>query len=144
LYAARYPVAGLVVVAPHIFVEEVALARIALAREAYESTDLRQRLGRYHADVDSAFRGWNDMWLDPAFQSWNIEAELDAITCPLLAVQGEDDEYGTLDQIRGIARRVPQTTLLVLADCAHSPHRDQPERLSREAGAFIKTAPSGA
>jgi pimeloyl-ACP methyl ester carboxylesterase len=144
LYAARYPVAGLVVVAPHIFVEDVALARIALAREAYESTDLRQRLGRYHADVDSAFRGWNDMWLDPAFQSWNIEAELDAITCPLLAVQGEDDEYGTLDQIRGIARRVPQTTLLVLADCAHSPHRDQPERLSREAGAFIKTAPSGA
>ncbi len=144
LHAARFPVAGIVVVAPHIFVEEVALSSIAAARVAYESTDLRQRLARYHADVDSAFRGWNDMWLDPEFRSWNIEAELDAITCPVLAVQGEDDEYGTLEQIRGIARRVPQTELLVLAHCAHSPHRDQPERLSTAAAAFIKTAPTGA
>ena len=139
LHAARFPVAGIVVVAPHINVEEVAIKRIAAARVAYESTDLRQRLARYHDDVDSAFQGWNDMWLDPEFRNWNIEAELDAITCPVLAVQGEDDEYGTLDQIHGIARRVPQTRLLVLPHCAHSPHRDQPERLTEEAGTFITT-----
>ena len=144
LYAARFPVAGLVLVAPHIFVEDVALKRIEAARLAYESTDLRQRLARYHDDVDSAFRGWNGMWLNPAFRTWNIEAELAAITCPVLAVQGEDDEYGTLEQIRGIARRVPPTKLLVLADCAHSAHRDQPERLSLAAGTFIKTASNGA
>ncbi len=138
LYASRHPVAGLVVVAPHIFVEAFGIASIEAARRAYESTDLRQRLSRYHADVDSAFRGWNDIWLDPAFRAWNIEPALDAITCPVLAVQGVDDEYGTLEQIRGIARRVPQTKLVELADCGHSPHRDQPGQLIAQAGAFIK------
>ena len=140
LYAAKFPVAGVVAVAPHIFVEDLSIASIEAARRAYETTDLRKRLARYHADVDSAFRGWNEVWLDPAFRAWNIEAELEAITCPVLAAQGVDDEYGTLEQIRGIARRVPQTRLLELAHCAHSPHRDQPERLIAEAGAFIKTA----
>ncbi|HEY2925745.1 alpha/beta fold hydrolase [Piscinibacter sp.] len=138
LHAARFPVAGVIAVAPHIFVEDLSIASITAAREAYETTDLRSRLARYHADVDSAFRGWNDVWLDPAFRVWNIEAELEAITCPVLAVQGVDDEYGTLEQIHGIARRVPQTRLVELAHCAHSPHRDQPERLIAEAGAFIK------
>jgi len=138
LYAARFAVAGLVVVAPHIFVEDLTIANIETARRAYETTDLRERLARYHADVDSAFFAWNDVWLDPAFRSWNIEAEIAAITCPVLAVQGVDDEYGTLAQIRGIAQRVPQTHLVALANCGHSPQRDQPERLSAEAGTFIK------
>jgi len=139
LHAARFPqaVAGLVVLAPHILVEEFGLASIRAAREAYATTDLKQRLARYHDDVDSAFRGWNDIWLDPAFVHWNIEAELSTIACPLLAAQGLDDEYGTLEQIRGIARRVPGTQLLELADCGHSPHRDQPERLIEAAGGFI-------
>jgi len=137
LYAARHAVTGLVVVAPHIFTEDSGIARIAATREAYESTDLRTRLARYHADVDSAFRGWNDVWLDPAFRAFNIEPELAGIDCPVLAVQGEDDEYGTLAQIRAIARRVPQTELVVLPACGHSPHRDQPELLMRAAGAFI-------
>jgi len=140
LHASQHPVAGLVVLAPHLFTEDMGIASIAAARTAYETTDLRARLARYHADVDSAFRGWNDVWLDPAFRAWNIEAALDTITCPLLAVQGEDDEYGTLEQIRGIARRVPHTRLLVLPDCGHSPHRDQPDRLIAEAGAFIRRA----
>jgi pimeloyl-ACP methyl ester carboxylesterase len=140
LHAARFPVAGLVVLAPHIFTEDMGIASIRAAREAYETTDLRARLARYHDHVDSAFRGWNDVWLDPAFRAWNIEAELDAISCPVLAVQGENDEYGTLEQIRGIARRVPQMRSLVLAHCAHSPQRDQPERLIVEAGAFIRRA----
>jgi pimeloyl-ACP methyl ester carboxylesterase len=137
LHAARFPVAGVVAVAPHIFVEDISIASIAAARTAYAETDLRQRLARYHDDPDSAFRGWNDIWLDPAFRDWNIEAELAAITCPVLAVQGEDDEYGTLEQIRGIARRLPKTRLLVLPKCGHSPHRDEPERLIQEAGRFI-------
>ncbi|HET9822640.1 MAG TPA: alpha/beta fold hydrolase [Burkholderiaceae bacterium] len=129
LYAARFPrqVAGLAVLAPHILVEDVSIASIARAREAYLAGDLRARLARHHADPDSAFWGWNDIWLHPAFRAWSIEDELGAIACPLLAVQGLEDEYGTLEQVRGIARRVPGARVLELADCGHSPHRDQPE-----------------
>jgi pimeloyl-ACP methyl ester carboxylesterase len=137
LHAAEFPVAGLVVVAPHLFVEEISMTSIAEARTAYETTDLRTRLARYHDDPDSAFRGWNEAWLSPAFRSWNIEAEIARIGCPVLAVQGVDDEYGTLEQIRAIARRLPKTRLLELPNCGHSPHRDQPEVLIREAGRFI-------
>jgi pimeloyl-ACP methyl ester carboxylesterase len=139
LYAARFPqrVAGLVVLAPHIVVEDLAIASIAATRRAYAETDLRERLARHHDDPDSAFWGWNRIWLHPPFKHWSIEAEIEAITCPVLAVQGLGDEYGTLEQIRGIARRVPQTQLLELADCGHSPQRDQPERLIEAVGHFI-------
>jgi pimeloyl-ACP methyl ester carboxylesterase len=131
LHAARFAdrVAGLIVLAPHILVEEVSVASIAQARQAYQDSDLRARLARYHDDPDSAFRGWNDIWLAPAFRDWSIESEIPAIRCPLLAVQGRGDEYGTMAQIHGIARRAPQAELLELPDCGHSPHRDQPERL---------------
>ena len=141
LHAARFAenLRGVIVLAPHILVEDISVASIRLARDAYLSGDLRERLARYHADVDSAFWGWNDIWLDPAFRDWNIEAELAGIACPVLAVQGADDEYGTLEQIYGIARRAPQTRTLVLQQCGHSPHRDQPEALSREAGSFIRS-----
>jgi pimeloyl-ACP methyl ester carboxylesterase len=144
LHAARFDVAGIVVAAPHLFVEDVSIASIEKARIAYETTDLRARLARYHADPDSAFRGWNDIWLDPAFRDWNIEAELAGISCPVLAVQGEDDEYGTLAQIGGIQSRLPKTRLLVIPKCGHSPHRDQPQILAQEAGRFIldNTTPS--
>ncbi len=142
LHAARFDVAGLVVVAPHILVEDVSIASIEQARIAYETTDLRARLARYHADPDSAFRGWNDIWLDPAFRAWNITAELDTIGCPILAVQGEDDEYGTLAQIRGIETRLPKTRLLVIPKCGHSPHRDQPALLASEAARFILEHPT--
>ena len=137
LHAARFPVAGLVVVAPHILVEDLSIASIEKARAAYAGTDLRQRLARYHADPDSAFRGWNDIWLDPSFRAWNIEPELARIEAPVLAVQGEDDEYGTLEQIRGIARALPKTRLLVMPECGHSAHRDQPEELIRHTTEFI-------
>jgi len=139
LYAARFDkqVAGVVTVAPHLFVEEVSIASIEKAREAYATTDLRGRLARYHDDPDSAFRGWNDVWLSPAFRDWNIEAEIATIRCPVLAVQGEDDEYGTLEQIRAIARRLPKTRLFVIPKCGHSPHRDQPELLADNAARFI-------
>jgi len=114
------------------------VASIEQARQAYLATDLRQRLARHHDDPDSAFWGWNRIWLHPPFSHWSIEDEIAAITCPLLAVQGLDDEYGTLEQIRGIARRVPQTQLLELADCGHSPQRDQPEKLIQAAAAFLR------
>ena len=137
LYAAQYPAAGVVAVAPHLFVEDVSIASIEAARTAFESGDLRRGMAKYHDDPDSAFRGWNDAWLSPEFRAWNVEAEIAQVACPVLAVQGEKDEYGTLAQIRAIVRRLPKTRLLVLADCGHSPHRDQPEILAREAGRFI-------
>lgn len=140
LHASAQPTAGVVALAAHVFVEDFGLRSIAAARLAYETTDLRARLARYHADVDSAFWGWNDIWLDPAFRAWNIEAELDDIDCPVLAVQGEDDEYGTLEQVQRIVRHVPHAKTLVLPDCGHSPQRDQPARLIDEVGAFLERA----
>jgi pimeloyl-ACP methyl ester carboxylesterase len=129
LYAARLPdhLQGLVVMAPHILVEDLSVRSIEQAREAYQTTDLRQRLARHHDNPDSAFWGWNRIWLDPAFRPWTIEAELAGITCPVLALQGLDDNYGSLAQIRGIRERVPQTQLVEIPQCGHSPHRDQPE-----------------
>lgn len=129
LYAAAFPqaLAGAVVLAPHIFVEDVTIAGIVAAERSYETTNLKQRLARYHLDPDATFRRWHERWLDPTFRGWTIEALLPAIRCPLLAVQGLDDEYATMAQIDGIKRHVPQTELLKLANCRHSPHRDQPQ-----------------
>jgi pimeloyl-ACP methyl ester carboxylesterase len=142
LYAAKFTdrVAGAIVMAPHILVEELSVTSIAQVRKAYLETDLRVRLAQYHDDPDSAFWGWNDIWLHPTFRPWSIEREIESIACPLLAVQGLDDEYGTLEQIRGIARRVPQAELLELADCGHSPHRDQPDAVIEAALEFIHRA----
>jgi pimeloyl-ACP methyl ester carboxylesterase len=141
LHAAHFPdaVAGAGVLAPHVFVEDVSVQSIARTREAFAGTDLPQRLARHHDDVGSAFWGWNDVWLSAAFRSWSIEAELGRITCPLLAVQGLDDEYGTLAQIHRIAQRLPQTATLELPDCRHSPHRDQPERLIEVADTWVRS-----
>ena len=137
LHAARFAVAGAVVMAPHLFVEDLSVRSIEAARVAYETTDLRSRLARHHADPDSAFRGWNDIWLAPAFRSWNIEAELETIACPVLAIQGVDDEYGTMAQIDAIAARVPRTRLLKLERCGHSPHRDQPDQVIAAVRDFV-------
>ncbi|WP_409558427.1 alpha/beta fold hydrolase [Achromobacter sp.] len=139
LYAAMHPdaVAGVVAAAPHIFVEDVSVSSIGMARQAYVESDLRARLGRHHHDVDSAFWGWNDIWLKPAFRAWNIEDYLSRIACPVLAIQGVDDEYGTLAQVRGIRRRAPQTELLEIPDCGHSPHRDQPATVVQAVARFV-------
>ncbi len=129
LFASMFPqrTAGLVVAAPHVFVEDLSIENIERARAAYLETDLRARLGRHHEDPDSAFWGWNDIWLHPPFRDWSIERELEAIRAPVLAMQGVDDEYGTMEQIQRIARRVTGTQLLELRSCGHSPHRDQPD-----------------
>ena len=135
-----WPVRALILEAPHVFVEDVSVASIAAAREAYATTDLRQRLQRYHADVDSAFRGWNDAWLDPAFRDWNIEAYLPGVFCPVLAIQGANDEYGTLAQIAAIEHGVKgRFEKLVLAGCKHSPHRDLEEVVLQAMAGFVAT-----
>jgi pimeloyl-ACP methyl ester carboxylesterase len=138
--ARKWPVAGLVLMAPHVFVEDVTVASIAEAKVAYETTDLPKKLGRYHADVDRTFWGWNDIWLAPAFRAWNIEESLPAITAPTLLIQGADDEYGTTAQLDAIAGGVkgPCETL-VLPACKHSPHRDQPEATLQAIARFAES-----
>ena len=139
IHAAAFPdrVAALVVLAPHIFVEEISVRSIEAARRDYLETDRFRKLARHHADVDSAFWGWIDIWLDPTFRDWNIEPLLGAIRCPVLAVQGRDDEFGTLAQIDGIAAALPGTRRLVLDECHHSPHRDQPEAVIAAMREFV-------
>ena len=131
-------VAGVVALAPHVFVEDVSVASIAAAKIAFETTSLRERLGRYHDDVDGVFRGWNDIWLHPEFRSWSIEEYLPRITCPILAIQGADDEYGSLEQIRRIAYATADVELISLADCRHSPHRDQPAKVLESVARWAK------
>ena len=131
--AARWPVRGVIVEAPHVFTEKIGLRSIEIAKAAFETTDLKSRLGRYHDDPAGAFWGWNRIWLDPDFRAWNIESYLLGIRCPVLAIQGAEDEYGTLAQLDAIARSVAgRFERLVLANCKHSPHRDQ-ELAVREA-----------
>ncbi|OXR50598.1 MULTISPECIES: alpha/beta fold hydrolase [unclassified Pusillimonas] len=139
LYAAMYPerTKAIAVAAPHIFVEDITIASIEKAREAYLHTDLPQKFARYHQNPDLTFWAWNDIWLNPEFKFWNIEKYLPDIRCPVLAIQGKDDEYGTLDQIQGIHRVVSNTKLCIIDDCRHSPHKDQPEQLNAALINFI-------
>ena len=144
IYAAAHPnaLAGAVVLAPHIFVEEATIAGIAAARRSYETSDLRQRLARRHADTEATFWRWHDRWTAPSFRTWNIETLLTSIRCPVLAIQGEDDEYATMAQLDGIKRQVPQAELLKLAACRHAPHRDQPKPVIDAVIRFIRNAAS--
>jgi pimeloyl-ACP methyl ester carboxylesterase len=134
------PVAGVVAMAPHVMVEDEAIVGIERTRDAYRSTDLSKRLARYHDDVESAFWGWNDIWLHPQFRQWNIEEYLPRIGCPVLAIQGEDDEYGTMEQLERIARRTPRVETVKLARCGHSPHKDQPAAVLDAVRRFVEAA----
>jgi pimeloyl-ACP methyl ester carboxylesterase len=131
---AGYPVRGVVAMAPHVFIEPICLSSIRKASATFESTDLPARLGRYHRDVRKTFYGWADVWLDPQFEGWDIRDDfLPRIACPVLAIQGHEDEYGTMQQLDEIARRVKgPCELLKLADCGHAPFRDQPEAVLQE------------
>jgi pimeloyl-ACP methyl ester carboxylesterase len=129
---------GLVVMAPHVFVEDISVKSIAEAKTAFETTDLPAKLGRHHADAEKTFRGWNDIWLNPDFRGWNIEEYLPRINCPVLAIQGFEDEYGTMAQLEAISSRVGGSVeLLRLAQCRHSPHRDQPAVVIEAIARFI-------
>jgi pimeloyl-ACP methyl ester carboxylesterase len=132
-------VRALILEAPHVFVEDSGLWSIANIRTLFESTDLPQRLARYHDHVEETFRGWNDIWLDPNFRRWNIEKYLDAITCPVLVIQGENDEYGTQAQVQSIRRHIPAAQALILPRCGHSPHRDHANLTVETIAKFIST-----
>ena len=127
LYASHCPVSACIAMAPHVIVEDISVSAIQLAKTAFEHGDLRQRLARFHADVDTAFWQWNDIWLSPAFRPFDIRSICHAITDPVLALQGRQDAYGTLQQINDIQTQ-GRIERVVIEDCGHTPHRDQPER----------------
>lgn len=126
IHAAQFPVRACIVMAPHVIVEDISVRSIEQAREAWAQTDLRAKLARYHDDVDTAFWQWNDIWHDPAFRSFDIRSDCHRIQAPLLAMQGEDDAYGTLRQVEEIVPAGP-IRREVIAQCGHSPHKDQPQ-----------------
>jgi pimeloyl-ACP methyl ester carboxylesterase len=132
-------VPGLILEAPHVFTEPSGLESIARIREVYRTTDLRQRLARHHGDnTDTAFWGWNDVWLHPAFQAWNIESVLPTITAPMLIIQGEADEYGTWRQVEAIQHQSgSKVQTLAIAGCGHSPHREFPDLVLDAMARFI-------
>jgi pimeloyl-ACP methyl ester carboxylesterase len=132
--------AALILEAPHVFVEDLSVNSIAEARDAWKATDLRAKLARYHDDVDGAFRGWNDAWLDPRFRDWNIEAYADGVRCPVLVVQGEADEYGTIAQVDTIAARIANSAVFLVPAAGHSPHRDAAAAVLDRVVAFCASA----
>jgi pimeloyl-ACP methyl ester carboxylesterase len=121
------PLRGVITEAAHVFCEDISVQSIAAIKQPYEQGDLRQKLQKYHGEnVDCAFWGWNGAWLHPEFRDWNLEEYLPGIKVPLLAIQGEDDEYGTTAQIEAIARQAGAgAEVVLLPNCGHSPHRDQ-------------------
>jgi len=132
------PLAGIIVIAPHYFLEDICLTGIEQARRSYETGDLRGKLARYHQDTDSTFYGWYNVWSEPERRDWNISKELEQITCPVLAIQGREDEYATLEQIKGIKRAAPQTELIVIEQCGHFPYLIHGDTVVEHIAAFIE------
>lgn len=140
IYAAEpdAAVAGLILEAPHIFVEEITLAGIRDAVTAWQTTDVPQRLGRHHRDAETIFNRWHEVWLSPAFRDWNIEALLPRITAPTLLIQGRDDAYGSPEQIYATQRQVSgPADALLLPGCGHTPHREKAETVLTEMRTFV-------
>lgn len=120
---------ALVLMAPHFFTEPMNIAEIEKTKEAFETTDLKARMAKYHRDPEVAFRGWNDAWLDPRFLDWNVTDVIDNIKVPTLVIQGRQDQYGTEKQLQEIEKRNPSRVDIALLDgCRHSPQFDQPEK----------------
>ncbi|TAM57721.1 alpha/beta hydrolase [bacterium] len=139
VHGAEHPVSGLALEAPHVFAEELSLRSIAAIREPYANGGLRERMARYHTDVDKTFYGWNDVWLSPAFRDWNIERYAARIIAPMLLVQGASDEYGTRAQLEAIRRAsLGAVDELLLSNCGHAPHRDRPELALPALAAFVR------
>jgi len=139
IHAGTYQVRGVAVMAPHVFVEDGGLNSISAINATFETSGLPERLGKYHRNARKTFHLWADAWLDPAFRQWNIEEYLPRIRCPVLAIQGEDDEYGTMAQLDAIQRQAGgPCELLKLAQCGHSPHKDQPDQVLQALANFIR------
>jgi pimeloyl-ACP methyl ester carboxylesterase len=129
-------------IAPHVVVEEESIAAITAVRQEFASTDLRDRMAKYHRDPVATFWGWNDAWLSPAFRDWNLGEFLPGISSPTLLVQGEDDQFGTLAQLDSIERQVSgPTRRLVLSESGHSPHLVQPDIVTEAVIDFLTTIP---
>jgi pimeloyl-ACP methyl ester carboxylesterase len=141
IHAAHHPVAGIALLAPHVFVEDVTVTEIQAARERYIDGDLRARMARHHDDVDAAFWGWSDVWLDPAFRGWSLEQEAGRVDCPALLIQGRDDPYGTLAQIDRIAARVRGPVERLVVPGGHSPHLEAPDEVLAAVAAFSAALP---
>ena len=131
---------GVVAMEPHVFIEPICISSIRKATHTFDTTELAEKLGRYHRDARKTFYGWADVWLDPQFGGWDIRDDyLPGVRCPVLAIQGFDDEYGTMAQLDEIARRVSgPCELLKLEKCGHAPFRDQPEIVLSEVGRFVR------
>lgn len=142
IHAGAHPnsVRALILEAPHVFVEPVSIEGIERIKVDYETTRLKERLARHHGtNTDSMFRAWSDVWLRPEFRQWNIEEYLPAIECPVLVVQGEDDQYGTVKQVDAVVNQVGgPAESLVLPRCGHSPHSERPEEVLEAAAQFVK------
>lgn len=141
LHAAGHDVTGVIAMAPHVFVETDQLGGIREAVAAFESGDLRGRMARHHDDPGHVFRSWSDLWLDPAFASWTIESDLETVTAPLLLVLGEDDRYGSVQQLDRIERRVRGPVRRAILPTGHSPHLDRPDLVLPEVVAFLDQVP---
>jgi len=137
IYAAEHDVGAVVAIAPHVFVEEMCLVEIRRARDVYREGDMRERMARHHRDPDAAFFGWNDVWLDPEFPEWSITDLIGGISCPLLLIQGERDQYGTMSQLDAIEQRAGGTVRRVHLDCQHSPPTELPEQTTAAIAEFL-------
>lgn len=141
LFAAAFPniPAAIVILAPHVFTEAVGRARILQLQKSYDNGALREKLAQLHDDPDGVFWGWSRLWVAPDYQPWNITALLSSIACPVLMVQGRQDQYGTLDQLEAIKEQVPHAHILVLEECRHVPHLEQPQALLAATAGFLQT-----
>jgi pimeloyl-ACP methyl ester carboxylesterase len=139
---AGHPVAGLVLIAPHVFVEPETVRSISAIREHFPDSDMAEKMSKYHTDPEATFYGWADIWLSPVFRSWNIEEYLPEVRCPMLLIQGEADEYGTVGQLDAIARRsVVAPQRLVVPDAGHSPHLSHQDLVTDAVVSFIGRLP---
>jgi len=141
LHASRHPLSACIVMAPHVMVEDISIRSIEQARLAYETGGLRERLARYHANVDCAFWQWNDIWLDPRFRGFDIRPDGERITAPVLAIQGRDDAYGSMQQLHDIRPKAAPITRHELPNCGHSPHRDQADQTTELITRFLSDLP---
>jgi pimeloyl-ACP methyl ester carboxylesterase len=141
VHAGHHAVSGLALLAPHVVVEDVSVEAIRVTRQEFEEGELRARMARHHDDPDAAFRGWCDVWLDPAFRAWSLEADAEAVSAPTLLIQGADDPYGSLDQLDRIEARVRGPVVRLVVPGGHSPHLEQPEAVVAAIAEFAAGLP---
>src|SRR5215210_556284 len=141
IHAGERPVSGLALLAPHVVVEDITVNAIRETRREFEEGALRERMARHHDDPDAAFFGWCDVWLDPAFRTWSLEAEARRVTAPTLLIQGAEDPYGTLDQLDRIESRVRGPVQRLVVPGGHSPHLEAPEPVLAALAEFTAALP---